>query len=407
MTTELTRYDAACRALAEAIAIDEVKDIRDQAMAMACYARQAKNRDLEADAVELRMRATRRLAEMIAAQKETIGLNVGTRGSRIKGARVDEKPTLAMQGIDKNLAHQARQLGALSEQEFEQKVAETRDAVTTAIAQREPEPKPKQKYKVNPAAAALFANEDQLHAFAHAVNTKAARKFIKPEQHVDLAKELIEGNIRVLAYQPWITDWLRQAGKAQSEIDAAEKDDLYKQFLGYEIRDEVAAAKSATRALVGALLKLEELWKKFPANPFFGDIGGVLDAVINMIRQYRRAAGEHSADEVERKLARLHELEQKTQTQESIIEGLRRELEELRRKLAMPDAMSFPEFQTAIEKYADTVATQRSIIAERDAKIAQLQSENASLRAGAVAPPPADPRDPGPMPASLVRSAAP
>src|SRR5215831_17134485 len=91
---QLIRYDAACRALAEARSVDEVKDIRDQAIAMACYARQAKNRDLEADAVELRMRATRRLDEMRQAQKATVGLNKGGGDHRV-GKKPGAKPTLA------------------------------------------------------------------------------------------------------------------------------------------------------------------------------------------------------------------------------------------------------------------------------------------------------------------------
>jgi hypothetical protein len=127
--TPLARYDAACRAVAEAKTVDEAKSIRDKAVAMQSYARQAKNRDLEADALEIRMRATRRLDQLRQAQKETVGLSVGTRGSRVKGARVDEKPTLASQGIDKNLAHNARKLGALSEEDFERAVSEGRSAL--------------------------------------------------------------------------------------------------------------------------------------------------------------------------------------------------------------------------------------------------------------------------------------
>lgn len=68
--------DVACRAVAEA-SLDEVKGIIDKAVALAAYARQAKNLDLEADAVEIRMRATLRYDELRQAQKETVGLANG------------------------------------------------------------------------------------------------------------------------------------------------------------------------------------------------------------------------------------------------------------------------------------------------------------------------------------------
>jgi hypothetical protein len=133
--TTLVIYDAACRTLAEARRVDEVKDIRDKAVAMAIYARQAKNRDLEADAIEIRMRATRKLDQLRQAQKETVGLHKGGgdqrsdhRGSKNPG----DRPTLASQGIDKNLAKQARALGALSPERFEQVLADARDATTRA-----------------------------------------------------------------------------------------------------------------------------------------------------------------------------------------------------------------------------------------------------------------------------------
>jgi N6-adenosine-specific RNA methylase IME4 len=130
--TELVKYDAACRAVADAKTVDEVKDIRDKAIAMGAYARQAKNRDLEADAIEIRLRATRRLDQLRQAQKETVGLNTGAKGIGTS-VRVDEKPTLASQGVDKNLAHQARTLGALTDDKFEQVITEARDAVTRAV----------------------------------------------------------------------------------------------------------------------------------------------------------------------------------------------------------------------------------------------------------------------------------
>jgi hypothetical protein len=85
------------------------KDILDKSVALAAYARQAKNRDLEADAVEIRMRATLRVDELRQAQKGSVGLNRGLAGSSVSGLEKnpvrDDRPTLASQGIDKNLAH--------------------------------------------------------------------------------------------------------------------------------------------------------------------------------------------------------------------------------------------------------------------------------------------------------------
>jgi len=130
MTMDLVKYDAACRAIAEAKSVDEVKEIRDLSIAMRAYARQAKNKELEADAAEIRMRATRRLDQMRQAQKETVGLSKGAAEKR--GLPENPRPTLAEAGIDKNLANEGRKLGALSDTEFETVVAETRKAVTSA-----------------------------------------------------------------------------------------------------------------------------------------------------------------------------------------------------------------------------------------------------------------------------------
>src|ERR1700722_17613445 len=114
--TQLARYDEACRALAAAKSVDEVKDWHNKAAAMQEYARQAKNRQLEVDAGEIRLRSERRLGEMLAEQKSTVGLNTGARGigrSAVPEENRTSKPTLADVGIDKNLSSRAQKLAAV------------------------------------------------------------------------------------------------------------------------------------------------------------------------------------------------------------------------------------------------------------------------------------------------------
>lgn len=118
----LARYDAACRAVSEAKTVDDVREISAQADAVRAYAKQAKNRQLELDAAEIRIRAERRLGELMAAQAESVGKAKGAAeaGTRRGTTRVENKPaSLAEAGIDKNLAHRARTLAAVPAEKFE------------------------------------------------------------------------------------------------------------------------------------------------------------------------------------------------------------------------------------------------------------------------------------------------
>src|ERR1700722_8420067 len=133
--TNLVKYDAACRALAEAKSVDEVKDIHNEAAARAAYARQAKNKDLEANAMGIRMRAERRLGELMKAQDEAVGLS---KGGRPPKTGLSENPvskaTLKEAGIDKNLAHRARSAAAVPEEQFDENVKESKKRIKGEVA---------------------------------------------------------------------------------------------------------------------------------------------------------------------------------------------------------------------------------------------------------------------------------
>ena len=127
----LPTYNMACRIIAGCANVDQVKDILDESVAMKVYARQAKNLTLEADCVAIRMRATRRLGELMQAQKATVGLAKGGQPYQKKatGGKIPPVATLAEAGIGKDLVKEARKLGTLAKDDFETKVEERRAQV--------------------------------------------------------------------------------------------------------------------------------------------------------------------------------------------------------------------------------------------------------------------------------------
>jgi hypothetical protein len=163
---DLTRYEAACRALAEARSVDEVKNIRDVARQMAAAARVAKNRELESDAFEIRVRAERRLGEMMAAAKSTGDLASGPGRPRKNGSASEPFPaTLAEIKIDKKLSARVQRLNAIPSADFEAMVAEGREEIQRSAEKRVVKAVEIAKARANyDARAEVGGKVDDLHA---------------------------------------------------------------------------------------------------------------------------------------------------------------------------------------------------------------------------------------------------
>jgi hypothetical protein len=136
--TSLVKYEAACRALADARSTDEVRGIMNKAIAIKAYARQAKNKTLEADAFEIRARAERRLGELMAEMPKAEGTRGQLSGRDASGGIIEIPPesiipSFAEQGIDKRLAINARRAAALPAEEFEKRVAKAREKIIDAV----------------------------------------------------------------------------------------------------------------------------------------------------------------------------------------------------------------------------------------------------------------------------------
>jgi hypothetical protein len=215
---ELVKYEAAKHALSVAKSVDEVKNIHDVSAAMKAYAVQAQDRQLEIDASEIRIRAERRLGEMIKAQKDAGGMAQGKRTDLVTHAdQVNDKPTLADVGISKNLSSRAQAIASIPAPEFEEAIADHRHE------------------RVPISAAALKgAVKGRINDMAKQAKAemKEAAKDWTPEMRASVAPEMLRqrGEIRRLVecicalpdpIKYGETHWREMAGPFEEKVDQA------------------------------------------------------------------------------------------------------------------------------------------------------------------------------------------
>lgn len=123
---QLVKYDAACKAIAECRRVDEVKDWVDRAAAIEAYGRMSKDYAMERDAAEIRVRAERRLGQLLLEMPK----NTGAAGIGPIAVLADDRnqaATLGDMGISKGQSARAQSIARIPEAQFEQTLAEHRE----------------------------------------------------------------------------------------------------------------------------------------------------------------------------------------------------------------------------------------------------------------------------------------
>lgn len=124
-TATLVKFNAAKNALAQARSVDEVKQVRDKAAALRLYARQQyESRQMQNDIAEIKLRAERRLGELLAEREKAKGgqpYQQKPTGDIV--SPVEPPPTLSDLGINKKQSSRWQQAAKVPEETFEQHVA--------------------------------------------------------------------------------------------------------------------------------------------------------------------------------------------------------------------------------------------------------------------------------------------
>lgn len=203
MTQALVRYDAMCRAIEACHSVDEVKQIRDKALALATYAHQAQNTEAERKATEIRLRAERKAGEILIEMKE--------RGERQKPGEYQKSsdtilaPTLSELGISPDQSSKWQQLAVVPDHQFESALRDPATKPSTKGILRNGKPEPQER--MDPDALWIWG---RLRDFERDRITDR-----DPEELVEAMTEPMKADIcRIL---PSVRAWLRELQERSTE----------------------------------------------------------------------------------------------------------------------------------------------------------------------------------------------
>ena len=194
--------------LATAKTTGEVKPIITAAKALKVVAKDAKNRQAIADATEVVRRAERKLGQVMAEQKVTVGFNkggaekgVGRKGKKNAGLENPAlPPTLAEAGIDKNLAYRARKWAEFDDEDFEYELKDELDEILNpppTWEQREDERKAQKAYERTPEGQAELRRREEERERAWEEDRKKHPELHEHERVPEI--EIIEPNGETVA----------------------------------------------------------------------------------------------------------------------------------------------------------------------------------------------------------------
>jgi len=129
-STCMVQFQAARTALANARTVDEIKEVRDKAAAIRLYLKQAgESLEMQNDAAEIKLRAERRMGEILAKME--------LRGGDRKSKSRDVILKLDNLGIAPMQSHRYQKIASLPKRDFESYLSEYREAkkeITTSAA---------------------------------------------------------------------------------------------------------------------------------------------------------------------------------------------------------------------------------------------------------------------------------